>query len=233
MPVITPEGANYLKALALFFAVLAATGLLLEALHAGQYTFDLIMGQLGLLGATLLFCMGKAKDFRQDFRKIRPPVVAGCIVTGFMVSFTTIWYRHVALKHDLIVTPGTRQVNAAGLAATPVDFVIIATAAVLLGPVLEELAFRYVGLGLAYRVIAQHTSPGSARIMLVFWVTATSIIFALLHGPGFASFPVYFLSSIVFSISYLKYGLFAAVLAHASTNAGALIWLMINLPRVY
>jgi membrane protease YdiL (CAAX protease family) len=51
----------------------------------------------------------------------------------------------------------------------------------------------------------------------------TSIIFALLHGPEPAAFLLYFISGIIYSIIYLKYGIAAAILVHAADNAGVFI----------
>jgi len=60
--------------------------------------------------------------------------------------------------------------------------------------------------------------------LLIFTAIAViSVLFTLAHRPGLLVFPIYFFSSLVYSFSYLKFGLPGAVLAHSAGNAGILI----------
>lgn len=53
---------------------------------------------------------------------------------------------------------------------------------------------------------------------VVLWITITSTVFALAHGPNITNFYFYFTGGALFGWLYLKYGLVSAMLGHMLNN---------------
>ncbi|AGL00327.1 CPBP family intramembrane glutamic endopeptidase [Desulfoscipio gibsoniae] len=216
--IIASGDIKYVKSMACFFVMLGALALLLKGVQVKKPTFDLVIGQAGLLGVLLLISLGRLNELLEDCQKINKtaPVF---ILAGFLLSWAFQWYRETARQYGIAIAPGTSQVNVPDLGVITADTVIIVISIILLGPLLEEMLFRFIGLGL----VRQLAKPGQAVFLIGAWVVATSTIFALLHGPEPAAFAIYFISGVVYSIVYLRYGVLASLLVHAAGNAGVLI----------
>ncbi len=198
--------------------MLAVFGLLLKAMQVNKETFELVIGQTGLAGVFILISLGRLNELLGDFKKINKtaPVF---IMAGFLLSWALQWYREKAHQYGIAVAPGAGQVNVPDLGVITVDIVIIIASIILLGPLLEEMLFRFIGLGL----VRQLARPGQVVFSIGVWIIITSTMFALLHHPEPAAFAIYFISSVVYSLVYLRYGVFASLLMHAAGNAYVLI----------
>jgi len=201
-----------------FYVVLAALGLLLGGMQVKKQTFELVIGQAGLLGVLLLISLGRLNELVRDFKKVSKTVPV-FIFAGLVLSLAIQWYREIARQYGITIAPGAGQVNVPELGVITVDTIIITASILILGPLMEELLFRFIGLGLMRQV------AGLRQVTLFFgaWIVTTCAIFALLHGPEPAAFAIYFTSGIIYSITYLRYGIFASILVHAAGNAGVYI----------
>lgn len=215
---IAAQAIKYVKFMVWFFAILAFLGLLLKAMQVKQATFELVLGQAGLVGALLLISLSRSNELLEDGKKVikTAPLF---IMAGFLLSWAVLWYRETARQYGIAVTPGAGQLNVPALEAITTDTVMLIVSIILLGPLLEEMLFRFIGLGL----VRQLAGPGQATFIIGAGVLITSTMFALLHNPAPAGFVAYFMPSIVYSLVYLKYGVFASFLVHAAGNAWVLI----------
>lgn len=218
MKIIAEKDFKYVKFMACFFVLLGAFGLLLSGLQIKRETFELVMGQAGLLGVLLLISLDRAGELQEDAKKINKTAPL-FIMAGFLLSWAFQWYREVARQYGIAVTPGAGQVKVPDLAIISWDTAIIIVSIILLGPLVEEILFRFIGLGLVRRAV----KPNGAVLFTGVWMIVISAIFALLHSPEPAAFVIYFISGIIYSLIYLKYGLFASILVHAAGNAGVFI----------
>jgi membrane protease YdiL (CAAX protease family) len=101
----------------------------------------------------------------------------------------------------------------------------------VISPFSEEFFFRYLlygGLSLAIVEMAKENKVikkiyielfiNKNQIYIWSWIILTNIGFAMAHGPNIISFPLYFISGIVFSIFFLRLGFLAAWISHGSAN---------------
>lgn len=56
------------------------------------------------------------------------------------------------------------------------------------------------------------------RVIIFAWVTLTSSLFSIVHGPDLWSFLIYFPGGVICSYLFLRYGFLSAWIAHASFN---------------
>ncbi|WP_347488959.1 CPBP family glutamic-type intramembrane protease [Desulfoscipio sp. XC116] len=219
MKIIADRDIKYVKFTGWLLIVLAVMGLLLKGLQVKRQTFELVLGQTGLLGVLLLISLGRLGELAEDFKKTRKttPVF---ILAGLLLSWAIMWYREIiARRYGMAVAPGTGQVHVPNLDVINADTVIITASIIVLGPLLEEILFRFIGLGLVRRL----ARPGQAALFIGIWIIITSVMFALLHNPEPAALAVYLISSVSYSVIYLRYGIFASILMHAAGNAGVYI----------
>ncbi|WP_207706609.1 CPBP family intramembrane glutamic endopeptidase [Desulfallas thermosapovorans] len=193
--------------------------MLLSGMQVKRETFELVMGQAGLLGVLLLVSLDRTGELLEEAQKINKTAPL-FIMAGLLLSRAFQWYRELARQYGIAVAPGASQVKVPDLAVINWDTAIMIVSIILLGPLLEEILFRFIGLGLVRRAV----KPGRAVLFTGVWMMAISAIFALLHGPEPAAFALYFISGIIYSLTYLKYGLFASILVHAAGNAGVFIF---------
>jgi len=218
MKIIADREINYLKGTAYFFVALAALGLLLKAGQVETATFELIIGQAALLGVLLLISLGRWDELREDVGKIKlnAPVF---ILAGFGLGWSMQRGREIAIQYGLAVNPGAGQVKVPELSSYGADTLIILASIIVLGPLLEEMLFRFIGLGLLRRLFR----PGRGAWWLSIWVVITSALFALLHDPEPAGFTAYFLPSVAYCIVYLRYGVAASFFVHSAGNTWVLL----------
>jgi len=218
MKIIAEREINYLKGTAYFLVTLAALGLLLKAGQVKTETFELIIGQAALLGVLLLICLGRWDELRKDVGKIKlnAPVF---IMAGFGLGWAMQGGREIARQYGLAVAPGAGQVKVPELGLYSSDTLVILASIIVLGPLLEEMLFRFVGLGLVRRLFR----PGRGAWCLGAWVIITSALFALLHDPEPAGFTAYFLPSLAYSLAYLRHGIAASWLVHSAGNTWVLL----------
>lgn len=218
MKIIAERDTKYVKFTAWFFILLAALGLLLKAGQVKKETFELVIGQAGLFGVLILISLGRVNELLGDCKKITKTAHV-FIMAGLLLGWSLQAYREIARQYGIFVAPGAGQVNVPDPGVITIDTVIIIASIILLGPLLEEMLFRFIGLGL----VRQLVRPRQAVFLIGAWVMVTSSVFALLHGPEPASFVIYFIPSLVYSLVYLRYGVFASLFVHSAGNAWVLI----------
>lgn len=229
MSIIAAEDIKYIKGFALFLLTMVALNGFFWLFGIQGNSQLLIIGQIALLGALLLLCLGKLKEIHlYEAGKFRLPLLPAFVLTGLALNFFLNWLQLAALKAGLVIAPGAYQVSVIAPGTAGVDALLTGLGVVFLGPALEEIFFRMIGLGLVYRAVLSAGLRGtkSSGPVFIIWLIGVSVIFAGLHGPGQISFPVYFGLSIIYSLVYLKYGLFASILVHSSFNGAAYM----NLP---
>ncbi|KAF1083886.1 CAAX amino terminal protease self- immunity [Sporotomaculum syntrophicum] len=218
MKIIAERDIKYVKFTAWFFILLAALGLLLKAGQVKKETFELVIGQAGLFGVLILISLGRVNELLGDCKKTTKtaPVF---IMAGILLGWGLQAYRETARQYGILVAPGAGQVNVPNPGVITIDTVMIIASIILLGPLLEEMLFRFIGLGL----VRQLAGPRQAAFLIGAWVMVTSTAFALLHSPEPASFVIYFIPSLVYSLVYLRYGVFGSFIVHSAGNAWVLI----------
>ena len=87
---IAAQAIKYVKFMVWFFALLAFLGLLLKAMQVKQATFELVLGQAGLVGALLLISLSRSNELLEDGKKAikTAPVF---IMAGFLLSWAVLW----------------------------------------------------------------------------------------------------------------------------------------------
>jgi len=222
MKFVDQKDAFYLKYLALFLVTSAVTVLLLTILKVTAKTYQLVTDQIALLGILLVACAGCKKYFLMEFRKIDLKAAAISLLLGVSISLATSWLQHELNKLGFLIVPGASQINPGNPGAAKADFYAILVSVIFLGPLMEELLFRFIGLGLVNQTILSNLANGRLKVLLLMtWSVLISILFALLHRPGLPAFPFYFGSSIIYCLLFNKFGLIASLLAHSATNAGS------------
>ncbi len=218
MKIIAERDIKYIKFTAWFFILLAALGLLLKAGQVKKETFELVIGQAALLGVLLLISLSRLNELLGDCKKTTKtaPVF---IMAGLLLGWSLQAYREIARQYGIIVTPGAGQVNVPNPGVITIDTVMIIASIILLGPLLEEMLFRFIGLGL----VRQLARPGRRAWCLGAWAIIISALFALLHDPEPAGFTAYFLPSLAYSLIYLRHGVVASFIVHSAGNAWVLI----------
>jgi membrane protease YdiL (CAAX protease family) len=146
------------------------------------------------------------------------------ILMEFVLSI--VQYTPFLLGYD-VIKPGTNQVT------TLQDFTEIGLlfSVSVISPFSEEFLFRYLlygGLSLAIVKMAKknrllekiynESFINKNPIYIWSWIILTNMGFAMAHGPDILSFPLYFISGIVFSIIFLRLGFLAAWISHGSAN---------------
>jgi membrane protease YdiL (CAAX protease family) len=223
MGLIAAEDLKYVKGLALFILAMATLNLFFWLLGVQGQARLLVTGQAALLGALLLLGLGRLKElYRQETEKFRLRLLPVFIAAGLALSFGLKWLQAAALQSGLVVLPGACQVIVPVSSTSGTEALLTGLGVVILGPVLEEILFRLIGLGLVYRALYSSGLTGF-RLVFLIWVAVVAAVFAMLHGPDQLSFPVYFGLSLIYSLVFLKYGLPASVLVHGSFNAGVYI----------
>ena len=212
-----------------FYVFIIVCYLIFRKLVNDKATLELFMAQAGLVGLLAAFFPFRWKDPAGGSGKFGIRAVLICILTGAAVSLINACYLTEVAKHGASATPGYNQLKIPCNTATA-DVWIYGAVAVITAPLLEEFFFRHVLLGRICALIASsRTFSQNLRHTYIFIAVAViSALFALAHKPGLLVFPIYFFSSLVYSLSYLKFGLPGAVLAHSAGNAGALIILSFN-----
>ena len=211
----------YIKYLALFFITAGAVVLLLNILKVTAETYQMVTDQVALLGVLLVACAGRKEHFLIEFKKINLPVTVLSLLLGLAISLATRWLQIELLKLGFTVVPGASQIKITDMGAVNADYYALLVSVILLGPLMEELLFRFIGLGLVNQAIISKLESRRLRILLfAIWSVIVSILFALLHRPNLSAFPFYFGSSIIYCLLFNKYGLIASLLAHSATNAG-------------
>lgn len=197
--------------------------MLLRKLVNDKAVLELCMGQAGLVGLLAVFLFGWPKDTPGSSFKIGIPAALICIAGGIAVSVLNTQYLSEFIKHGFVAIPGYNQLRIPYGAAA--DVWVYGAMAVITAPLLEEFFFRHILLGrISVRIIASLVITKRLRQGLIFLaVVAISALFSLAHRPVLPVFPAYFAASLVYSVSYLKFGLPGAVLAHSAGNAGVLI----------
>ncbi|WP_003542013.1 type II CAAX prenyl endopeptidase Rce1 family protein [Desulfotomaculum nigrificans] len=56
------------------------------------------------------------------------------------------------------------------------------------------------------------------------WVLGFSFLFAMAHEPNIINFYLYFIPGVIFSVSFLKYGLLSSMICHAVSNYTSPLW---------
>lgn len=214
------------KLFILFYGSILLLSLIFHAAGASPFAFELALGKFGMLGVVLLLLSKKAGVIWADIKRVRAAIIPFCILTGLVLTFFARWYQDKASLYGMEVSPGARQVNFPESCPDTVDAILIGVVVVLVSPVLEEILFRFIGLGIVQTIItaSQVITTKYVKLFNFFWIIIISTIFSLLHGPDWLSFPVYFISSMAFSLFYLKYGLMASILVHSSGNGAAYIY---------
>lgn len=222
MKYIANKDYFYIKYLGLFFVSAGAVTLLLTILKVSTATYQLVTDQIALLGILLVACAGRKKYFLIDIKKINWPVLAFSLLLGLAISLITRWLQIKLLELGYIIMPGASQITIADMVAVNTDYYAVLVSVILLGPLMEELLFRFIGLGLVNQTVIDNIENRRFRILLfVSWSVVLSSLFALLHRPDLSAFPFYFGSSIIYCLVFNKYGFFASLLAHSATNAGS------------
>lgn len=227
MNIIALEDQKYIKYYLIFTGTVMLSYPVLGFLGADRSSLDLVFGQAGLLGVLLIFTLAGVRDpYRHGLQAVGITAALVFMVSGLALNWLLNWLRQAALDQGLNVAMGTRQVSVPGPAVADIDMVLIAVGVIVLAPVLEELFFRFIGVGVVYRLLLTTQIVGEKyfKPILVCWVVFVSVIFAHLHGPDHISFFLYFIAGLVYSIVYLKYGLLACILVHASGNAGVYLY---------
>jgi membrane protease YdiL (CAAX protease family) len=138
-----------------------------------------------------------------------------------IVQYIPLW-----LGYD-VIKPGANQVTTLmGFTEAGLLFSVS-----VISPFSEEFLFRYLlygGLSLAIVEAAKRNKLIKKIYNGLFinrnpkyiwsWVVLTNMGFAMAHGPDILSFPLYFISGIVFSIVFLRLGFLAAWISHGSAN---------------
>lgn len=227
MSIIAAEDQKYIK----YYLVFTVTVILLYpvfgCLGAGRSTLELVFGQAGLLAVLLIFSLAGIRDpYRHGLQTVGVPVALAFMVFGLAINWLLNWLRQAALDQGLNTAKGTGQVSVPVPVVADIDTVLIAIGVIILAPVLEELFFRFIGVGVVYRLLltTQIVGENYLKPIMVCWVVFVSVIFAHLHGPDQISFFLYLMASLAYSIVYLKYGLLACILVHASGNAGVYLY---------
>lgn len=223
---ISGQEQKFVKSFCVIFGIMAISALILWILPINNKTFDLIMGQICILGSLLMICIGKIHDILADSKRITIPLAVASTATGFLLHLFTKWYQSWAFRWGMEVSPGKSQVSFTDFSTGGIDLILVGAAAILLAPILEELLFRFIGLGIVYNLLTRMARERYAKLALIPWVFCVTSLFAILHGPNKISFPAYFVPGMVYSLIYLRYGLFASILTHSSSNAAALLWLI-------
>lgn len=227
MSIIAAEDQKYIKYYLIFTGTVILLYPALGFLGAGRSTLELVFGQAGLLGVLLIFSLAGIRDpYRHGLQTVGVAAALVLMVSGLALNWLLNWLRQVALNQGLTVAKGTSQVSVPVPSVADMDTVLIVVGVILLAPVLEELFFRFIGVGMVYRLLltTQVVNKRYLKPVLVCWVVFVSMIFAQLHGPDQISFFLYLLAGLVYSMVYLKYGLLACILVHASGNAGVYLY---------
>lgn len=171
------------------------------------------------------------KDFFKQFVLNKKNIhLAICIpiLVAILMEFVLNILQYIPfwLGHD-VIKPGTNQVTALK------DFTEIGLlfSVTVISPFSEEFFFRYLlygGLSLVIVKMAKENKLiekiyrelfiNKNQIWIWSWIILTNIGFAMAHGPSLLSFPLYFISGIVFSIMFLRLGFLAAWISHGSAN---------------
>jgi membrane protease YdiL (CAAX protease family) len=211
---------KHAKRFLLFYLVIITCYLLLHKLANKQTTLELFMGQIGLAGLLLAFFPGCRENAPGSSGKFSVRATLMCIFTGIAVSIVNTIYIDEIAKYGASVAPGYNQLRIPACTAA-IDAWIYGAVAVFTAPFLEEYFFRHIILGKIHGIIAASPSISKQRqrLLIIIAAIATSVLFALAHRPGLPIFPVYLLSGIAYSYTYLKRGFPGAVIAHSTGNA--------------
>lgn len=231
MSLFTPETAKYIKYFILFYCSVLFLSLIFWGLGVSSPVFEMAIGRFGVLGLVILLLSWKKDELSLDLKRVGKDKLPVFIVAGFCLSAFFSWCRHIVLNYGVSISPGARQVRAPDTDIGSIDTILIGVVAVVIGPALEEIIFRFIGIGIMPKIIMslQQLTQKHYSIFMFFWVIIVSSAFSLLHGPDRLSFPVYFFSSIVFSSIYIKYGLLASTLVHSSCNMASILYNYISL----
>ncbi len=221
------QNHGYLKQLKLFgvfYIALLTSYLTLRIFTDNRHILELVTGQIALLGILLLLFKEKLQEIVADITRMRFYEIPLFITGGFVLSVINRYYLEYAAKWGLGVQAGANQLKINSFDARDIDFVLLVAVITVTAPLLEEFIFRFTALGRVRRLInASELSTGCKKALSATLIFVVSTLFAMVHGPSPATFVVYFFSSIIYSLSYLKYGLPAAVLMHTSSNAFSLL----------
>lgn len=222
MKFIVHKDYVYIRYLLLFFVAAGAVTLSLTVLGVSAETYQMVTDQIALLGIMLVACAGRIHHLVNERKRINLRVILISILLGLLVSLATRWLQVKLLELGYIVVPGASQISIADLVAVNTDYYFVLVSVILLGPLMEELLFRFIGLGLVNQtLISSINSPRLRIVLLAAWSVFISVLFALMHRPDLAAFPFYFGSSLIFCLLFIKYGFFASLSAHAATNAAS------------
>ncbi|WP_231702624.1 CPBP family intramembrane glutamic endopeptidase [Desulfocucumis palustris] len=221
------QNHGYLKHLKLFGAFYLVV--LLSYLTLGRFTdnrhiLELVTGQIALIGVLLLLFKVTPGGAAAALARMGLYKTLLFIAGGFVLGAINRYYLEYAAKQGFAVQPGDNQLKINSFDARGIDFVLLVAVITVTAPLLEELIFRFAALGRVHRLInASNLSIGRKGALSAALVFVVSILFALAHAPSPATLAVYFFSSVIYSLSYLKYGLPAAVLLHSAGNAFSLL----------
>jgi membrane protease YdiL (CAAX protease family) len=196
------------------FWVLLALGVAVVAVTFGMRAWLNSVGAdgevIGIPFGQLVIVLALIFSDRLGLPKLR---WSGCVLKGLFMGvgaslLAYLWGVLMAFYGaPLQDQPILLKISSAG----PLEFALLGMVAGIFGPFVEEVYFR----GWWQGVLAQTLSPGSAIILVAF-------VFAVLHGVPLL-LPGLWIAGCIFGITAYRWGLTAAIVAHAVFNSVTIV----------
>ncbi|WP_338450112.1 CPBP family intramembrane glutamic endopeptidase [Niallia oryzisoli] len=227
-----------LKRMLYFIGVLTLLTIIMvfldNAFHLGLTSdagLDIFITPLVMICSLIIVYPMLRSDFNKWFlldKKKLHQAICFPILLSVLMTFLVNLYRFVPywLGHEVIGVGSNQVTTVEGITDIGLEI-----GSVVFGPFTEEFIFRYglfagVALFISYSLrnnILKYERykklfDQNKKTIIITWLILTNILFALAHGPNVLNFPLYFITGVIDTLLFLRFGFLAAWISHGTFN---------------